>query len=91
MSLLSLLFAVAAFLMFGLATDEHHQRSFGRRPDPAVRRRMRIAGWLSVGAAFPPALLGNGAVFGPILWVGVLMFAAGIVFLALNLSPWRRA
>jgi hypothetical protein len=52
---------------------------------------MRIAGWLLVAAAFPLAMLASGAVFGPILWAGVLMLAAGIVFLALNFSPWRRA
>jgi len=90
MSLLSLLCAVAAFLLFGLATDEHHQRRFGRRLDPASRRRMRVAGWLLVAAAFPPALLANGPVFGPIFWAGVLMLGAGIVFLTLNLSLRRR-
>ncbi|MDP5279374.1 DUF3325 domain-containing protein [Sphingomonas sp. DG1-23] len=89
MSLLSLLCAVAAFLSFGLATDEHHQRRFGRRPDPGLRRQMRIAGWLLVAAAFPFAVLASGAVFGPILWAGVLMLGAGIVFLALNLYAPR--
>jgi hypothetical protein len=90
MSVLSLLCAVAAFLTFGLATDEHHQRRFGRRPAPTATRRMRIAGWLLVAAAFPPALLADGPVVGPILWAALLMLAAGIVFLALNLLPWRR-
>lgn len=90
MSLVTLLFAVAAFLMFGLATDEHHQRRFGKRPPAATKKRMRIAAWLLLIAAFPPALMAVGGVFGPILWTGMLMLAAGIVFLALNLAPESR-
>lgn len=91
MSLIPLLCALAAFLLFGLATDDHHQRRLGRRPGRALKGRMRFAAWALVVAAFPPALLAQGGVFGPILWVGALMLAGGIVFLGLNLSPvWRR-
>jgi hypothetical protein len=91
MTLVTLLLALAGFLLFALATDEHHQRRLGRRPDAGTRRRMRLAAWVSSVAALPPAIMAHGAVFGPILWAGMLMLSAGIVFLALNLSPaWRR-
>lgn len=90
MSLITLIFAVAAFALFGLATDEHHQKRLGKRADIATKKRMRIAAWVLIVAAFPPALMASGGVFGPILWAGMLMLGAGIVFLVLNLSPaWR--
>lgn len=76
--------------MTGLATDEHHQRRLGRRPGIATKRRMRIAAWLLIVVAFPTALLASGGVFGPILWAGMPMLVAGIVFLALNLAPARQ-
>jgi hypothetical protein len=90
MTVLALLFAIGAFALLGLATDEHHQRRFGKRADAAAKKRMRIAAWVLIVAAFPLALAANGGVFGPILWAGMLMLAAGIVFLGLNLFPSRR-
>ncbi|AQR73648.1 DUF3325 domain-containing protein [Sphingomonas sp. LM7] len=91
MSLITLLFAIGAFALFGFATDEHHQRRLNKRPDIATKKRLRIAAWVLIVAAFPPALAASGGVFGPILWAGMLMLGAGIVFLILNLSPaWRR-
>lgn len=41
-------------------------------------------------AALPPALIVSGGVFGPILWAGMVMLGAGIVFLLLNLAPAGR-
>jgi hypothetical protein len=91
MSLITLILAIAAFLLFALSTNEHHQRRLGKRPSAETRRRMRIAAWALVGVAFVPALIASGGVIGPILWAGTLMLAAGLVFLTLNLSPaWRR-
>lgn len=85
MTLLGLLIAILAFALFGFANDDHHQRRFGRRPPPARKRRMRAAAWTAVAASLPLAILSQGWVFGPVLWLGMLMLGAGIVFLSLNL------
>ncbi|QDX27537.1 DUF3325 domain-containing protein [Sphingomonas suaedae] len=89
MTALSLLLAVLAFALFGLATPDHHRKRIGRALVPAIARRMRIAAWGALIFSFPPAILAQGWVFGPILWVGLLMLGAGSVFLILNLAPAR--
>ncbi len=91
MSILSLLLATAAFVLLGLATDAHHRRRFGQCPPPSRRRMLRTGGWLALVASVAPAMLARGWIFGPILWVGVIMAGAGIAFLALNFLPARGA
>ena len=85
MTLLALLLAVIAFALFGLAADVHCKRAFATIPTPADRRKMRSAGWVGVGLAFVPSVGAQGWVFGPILWVAILMLGAAAVFLSLNL------
>lgn len=87
MSLLSLLCAMAAFAVLGLATDEHHLRQFGTRASPLRKRRLRVIAWVALALSFPPAIFARGWVFGPVLWSGLVMLAAGAVFLFLNLAP----
>jgi len=76
-----------AFLLFGLATDRHHERRFGRRPDPRFVRRCRAAAWTLVGVALAAAVSARGWVFGPVAWAGLAMAGAAVSFLALNLLP----
>jgi hypothetical protein len=85
----ALLLCVAAFGAFGYATDEHHHRLTGRRLDPRGKRRWRSAAWGALAAALAAAVAARGWAFGPVLWSGTAMFAAGLVFLALNLGPRR--
>jgi hypothetical protein len=89
MSVLSLLFATAAFLLLGLATDAHHRCRFGKCPDAHRRRMLRTGGWLALVASTVPAMLAQGWIFGPILYVGAIMAGAGSAFLALNFIPAR--
>ncbi len=84
---LAVTLSLLAFLLLGLSTDDHHRRRFGHRPAPSLVGRMRIGGWLALGAGFPCAVMAKGWVFGPILWAAIVMLAAGVVFLALNLIP----
>lgn len=90
MMLLSLVFSIAAFTLFGLAMNDHHLKHLGARPSPMRKRRLRIMAWVNVAVSLPCAVASHGWIFGPILWTGVLMFGAAIVFLSLNLLPARR-
>lgn len=87
MTVIALILTTLAFALFGLATDTHHQRRLGKRPDAVTALRMRGGAWAALAMAFPLAVAAQGWVFGPILWVGLLMLGAGMVFLALNLIP----
>ena len=87
MSTVALILAMLAFALFGLATPEHHRRRLGRPPAVATVGWMRRGAWAALMLSFPPAILAQGWVFGPILWVGSVMLGAGLVFLALNLLP----
>lgn len=90
MTLLPALFsAVVALALFGLSTDAHHQRRFGARPSEARRKAMRLAAWAAVALAFPLAVRSHGWIFGPVLFAALVMLAAGLVFLFLNLTDGK--
>lgn len=90
MTIIALFATIAAFALFALSTDEHHQRRLGRRPPARLRHRLRLWAWAAVALAFVSAIIARGWIYGPILWFGVLMLGAGLVFLALNLVPIAR-
>ncbi|WP_343520170.1 DUF3325 family protein [Sphingomonas sp.] len=87
MTAIALILTTLAFALFGLATDAHHHKRLGKRPDAVTALTMRGGAWAALAAAFPFAIAAQGWVFGPILWVALLMLGAGLVFLALNLIP----
>ncbi|SEI75529.1 Protein of unknown function [Sphingomonas sp. OV641] len=89
MTTLAFLLSLAAFGVFGFATDDHHHRLTGRRPTPSWKARSRAAAWVMLALAFVAAIAARGWVFGPVLWFGAIMVAAGLVFLALNFGPRR--
>jgi di/tricarboxylate transporter len=86
MTALALFFAVAAFAALALATDAHHGRWLHARPSPVRKRRLRAGGWIALAASFALAVAGRGWVQGPVVWTGLIMLAAGVVFLFLNLG-----
>ena len=85
MTLLALLLAIVAFSLFGAASDAHCKHVFAALPTASDRRKMRTAGWTAIALSFPASVGAQGWVFGPVLWVGLLMLGAGIVYLSLNL------
>lgn len=88
MTWLTLILSLLGFGCFGFVTDDHHQRLTGRRPASASKTRWRAGAWVALAFAFGSAVTAHGWAFGPVLWFGAVMLAAGIVFLALNLwSP----
>lgn len=87
MTILSLLLALASFALLGIATDGHYQRRFGHRLPATRRQRLRMAAWLALAASTAPAIAAAGWIFGPVIWSGLVMLAAGAVFLVLNLMP----
>ncbi|WP_033923328.1 DUF3325 family protein [Sphingomonas sp. 37zxx] len=87
MTAIALILAVAAFALLGLSSDAHAVARLGKRPDASVRGFRRNAASALLAATFTVAMLGHGWVFGPIYWCGIIMLAAGLVFLALNLLP----
>lgn len=91
MSLLCILAAVAAFALFGLSTDNHHNRRFARRLTMRRSRDMRRLAWLLVALCLALAFAAKGPVYGAVFWLGALSFGAAFVFLVLNLAPVRGA
>ncbi|HTG38022.1 DUF3325 family protein [Sphingomonas sp.] len=85
--MIALILSVVAFALLGLSTDAHALARLGVRPDAPARRFRRIVTWALLAVAFVAAVLRHGWVFGPVYWSGIVMLAAGLVFLALNLLP----
>lgn len=82
--------ALLAFLLFGLATDQHHGRRFGRRLDRRTAQRRRMLAWIAIGMSLAAAIASRGWVFGPVMWVGLVMAGAATSFLLLNLKVGLR-
>jgi hypothetical protein len=78
---------LVAFILFGVATDRHHERHFGCRPQPGVAQRCRTAAWTSLVVGLGAALASWGTVFGTVAWIGLVMAGAAASFLLLNFSP----
>lgn len=89
MTALALLLALITFAAFGLSSHAHHRRWFNGRITSAGKGVLRGAAWLTLALSFVAAVAASGWIFGPILWTGVIMLAAGVVFLFLNLAPAR--
>jgi hypothetical protein len=89
MTLLTLILCITAFALFGLSTHAHHRRWFGGTITSAGKGVLRGPAWLALALGFVCAVVASGWVFGPILWMGMVMLGAGCVFLFLNLAPAR--
>ncbi|TPG49730.1 DUF3325 domain-containing protein [Sphingomonas glacialis] len=87
MTALAFLASALAFLLFGLATDQHHGKRF-RRPCPKRRAlALRATAWACLALAFALSLQAWGPVFGAIGWVATVMSGAALVFGGLNFIP----
>ena len=92
MTLFALFCALAAFALLGLATDAHHLCWFGRRPARGLAQRMRTAAWTALAIGAAASIADRGWAMGPVVALGLVMLAAGVVFLFLNFaSPAPRA
>lgn len=85
MTLIALILATAAFALFAVTSDPHARRFAFVPVGNALRRRWRWAAWALLIAALPPSIAASGWVVGPILWSGLVMLGAGLVFVTLNL------
>lgn len=90
MSLLCILSAVAAFALFGLSTDNHHNRRFKQRLTLKRSRAFRRVAWLLIAACAVLAFAAKGAIYGAVFWLGALSFGAASAFLFLNFAPVKR-
>lgn len=81
MIVIALSLALAALALLALSSDRHRDRWQG-----IDRRWRRRAGWTLVALTFAAAFATWGPVYGAIGGVGLLMFGAGVSFLALNLT-----
>ena len=84
---LALVAALVAFTAFALSTDAHHRRRLGGVPTKTGRRLFRRTAWATMVVCFLLSVAARGWIFGPITWFGLIMLAAGTVFLFLNLAP----
>ncbi|MFD1036015.1 DUF3325 family protein [Sphingomonas hankookensis] len=81
MTLVALLSALGAFALLALASDRHRDRWRG-----LTLRWRRPAGWVLVALTFAAGFAAWGPVYGAIGATGLLMFAAGVSLLTLNLT-----
>ncbi len=88
MSIVALILATIGFALFA-SGSEPHARRFPLAQDKPAKRRRRYAGGAVLAAAFPPAIIASGWIFGPILWFGLIMLGAALVFVTLNLLAAR--
>ncbi|MCY1223552.1 hypothetical protein D9M69_153100 [compost metagenome] len=83
---------LAGMSCLGLAMDRHHDNAWPRPPAPAVRRLLRLAGWLLLALACWPCLRGWGASIGAVVWVAALTAVSLPLTLVLTyrprLAPW---
>ncbi|RSU45419.1 hypothetical protein BRX43_18940 [Sphingomonas sp. S-NIH.Pt15_0812] len=86
---LSFILSVLAFGGFGFVSHNHHQRLTRRRVASASKTRWQAGAAVALAFAFASAVAARGWAFGPVLWFGFVMFAAILVFLALNFWPQR--
>lgn len=89
MTALAFLLSVAAFALFGLSSHAHHRRWFGGTITSAGKGVLRGGAWLALAFGFVAAVAASGWIFGPVLWFGMIMLGAAVVFLFLNLAPAR--
>lgn len=85
MTLIALILTTFGFALFAVASDRHARRFAFVPVGNALRRRWRRAGWIALIAALAPSVAASGWVIGPILWSGLVMLGAGLVFATLNL------
>ncbi len=90
MTLLCVLSAVAAFALFGLSTDNHHNKRFKQRLTLTRSRTFRRTAWLLVALCAALAFAAQGPVYGAVFWLGALSFGAACAFLFLNFAPVKR-
>ncbi|WP_288586843.1 DUF3325 domain-containing protein [uncultured Methylobacterium sp.] len=70
-----------------LSLGRHHQALW---PTPPTRRRaigLRVAGWALIALSLGAALHLDGAVFGPVHWLGSLIGAALLLVVTLSYRP----
>ncbi|MEB2871689.1 DUF3325 domain-containing protein [Pseudomonas rhizosphaerae] len=80
------LLSYAGFSALCLAMDRHHQEVLGRRPSPARKVQLRVAGWALLGLSLWISVISAGWAMGLVRWTAVLMSSA--VFLVW-LLPYR--
>ncbi|KPN06988.1 DUF3325 domain-containing protein [Xanthomonas arboricola] len=78
----------SGFAALCLAMDKHQQEVRGRTLGAARARQLRVLGWLLLLLTFGLAVHAQGWGIGPVLWLGTLTGAAGL--LSLWLLPYRR-
>lgn len=88
MGVVSLILAAIGFALFASASVPHARR-FALRQDKRAMRRRKYAGGAALAAALVPAIQHWGWIFGPVAWSGLIMLAAGLVFIWLNLVRAR--
>ncbi len=80
MIVIALLAALGGFALLALATHRHGDRM------PGTRAWRRPAGWALLAGSLAAAFAGWGPVYGAIGGLGLMMLAAGVSLLALNLT-----
>lgn len=89
MIVLAGLAALAAFLLFGLATERHHRDRFGIPPSSRRSATLRICACCALTAGFAACVASRGWAIGPVAWLALAMAGAAAAFVILNLVPGR--
>ena len=84
--LLALLLCYAGFTALCLSMERHYSDLLGRKPALAMRRRMKVTGWLLLALSLWAAVSATGWGLGLVEWFAVLMLSALLLVL---LMPYR--
>jgi len=73
----------------GLSIDRHYADIHGRgkEPDPRLRLRCRMAGWLGIVLSLAACVAARGWHTGPVLWCGLLTVSAIALALLFQYRP----
>jgi len=81
--------AFSGFATNSTVMDRHYADIHGRGTEPgaALKRRLRLLGWLGLALSFAACIGASGWHIGPVLWCGLLSIAAWALTLLLQYAP----
>ena len=77
----------SGFTALSLSTERHHGQVFDNKGGARKRLALRVLGWLLLGGAIAPCIIGLGPSVGLAMWATLLSIAASGLVLLLTYKP----
>lgn len=82
-----LLLAYSGMLALCLGLERHYKQVWQRVPATALRRGLRVVGWVLLAASFASSVHAWGWAMGPVGWFGLISLAGLALVLLLPYAP----